>query len=137
MRSCLEQFIGVAIGDFAITLARFDFQGSVLAEQQIKCPHPPTPGAVVVAICEAISGIDPQNFAGFVGVALPGPVNEETHIARVPEDLPGWNHIPLVDWLEPRIHRRVVLTHSCSGHLEAALVAVKRFTSFESFAKAG
>ncbi len=127
------QFIGVLISDSGVDIGRFDFGGSLLADKQIKLPQPPVPGAVTVAICEAISDIDSQHCAVFVGVSLPDPLEIGSDVARVSGAFPGWEQVPLVDWLESRLDRRVVLAKNCSSHYGAAAIALKRFTSFNTF----
>ena len=56
-----DQVIGVDLGGTAIKLARFDRQGELLAEDQIPTPQPAMPGAVCMAICEAIERLDPAD----------------------------------------------------------------------------
>lgn len=105
------QFIGVDLGGTAIKLGRFDQQGYLLAETQLQTPQPSMPGAVTVALCEAIEIVDPNHQAGFVGVGLPGPMDAEARVARVCINLPGWLDVPLADWLESRLNRQVTLAN--------------------------
>ena len=67
------QLIGVDLGGTAIKLARFSEDGELLVEHQIPTPQPAVPGAVCMAICEAIEHVDPDHLATRVGIALPGP----------------------------------------------------------------
>ena len=53
------QVIGVDLGGTAIKLARIRADGTVLAEAQWPTPQPAVPGAVTMALCEAIEQIDP------------------------------------------------------------------------------
>lgn len=106
-----DQVIGVDLGGTAIKLARFDRQGELLAEDQIPTPQPAMPGAVCMAICEAIERLDPARQAAVVGIGLPGPMDAAARIARVCINLPGWEEVPLADWLEPRLQRRVTLAN--------------------------
>ncbi len=105
------QFIGVDLGGTAIKLGRFDQQGHLLAETELPTPQPSVPGAVTVALCEAIETVDPNHHAAFVGVGLPGPMDAEGRVARVCINLPGWLEVPLADWLEPRLNRHVTLAN--------------------------
>ena len=135
-RDCSDQLIGVVIEDLAIRLGRFNYKGYLLAEKQIKTPQPPVPGVVTVAICEAIEDIDPEHLALFVGVELPESVEIKGHVVRANAEFSGWDEVPLIDWLEPRLNRRVVLAINGSGQLGAGPIAFEQFTSFNAFAKA-
>ena len=105
------QLIGVDLGGTAIKLARFSADGELLVEHQIPTPQPAVPGAVCMAICEAIEHVDPDHLATRVGIGLPGPMDAAARVARVCINLPGWDEVPLADWLEPRLKRRVTLAN--------------------------
>jgi glucokinase len=103
------QLIGVDLGGTAIKLGRFDQQGALLADLEVPTPQPAMPGAVTMAITEAIGHLDPEGLADRVGVGLPGPTDRAARIARISINLPGWVDVPLADWLESRLQRRVTL----------------------------
>jgi len=107
---CAE-IIGVDLGGTAIKLGRFSSDGDVLATHQIATPQPATPGSVCVALVEAIEVIDPDRRALVVGIGLPGPMDVNARVARICINLPGWEEIPLADWLESRLGRRVTLAN--------------------------
>ena len=69
------------------------------------------PGAVVMAIVEAVQQLDPAGLAPCVGVGLPGPMDAAGRVARVCINLPGWEQIPLAEWLEPQLNRCVTLAN--------------------------
>tara|TARA_B100000700_G_scaffold270209_1_gene312186 strand:+ start:320 stop:1207 length:888 start_codon:yes stop_codon:yes gene_type:complete len=106
-----RQYIGVDIGGTAIKMGRYDVNGTLLAEKEILTPQPPMPGAVVIALCEGLKDLDPNNLAKNVGIGLPGPTNPEFRVARLCINLPGWIDIPLADWLESRVNRKVTLAN--------------------------
>jgi glucokinase len=124
-----DQVIGIDLGGTAIKLARFNRAGDVLAELQIPTPQPPVPGAVTMALCEAIEQLDPDHLAALVGVGLPGPMDAKARVARVCINLSGWDDVPLADWLEPRLQRQVTLANdgNCAVVGEAWLGAAKGF----------
>jgi len=107
----LQQVIGVDLGGTGIKLARFERSGLLLAEQHLPTPQPAVPGAVTMALCEAIEALDPDRSAEVVGIGLPGPMDGAARVARVCINLPGWLEVPLADWLEPRLRRRVTLAN--------------------------
>ncbi len=108
------ELIGVDLGGTAIKLGRFDRLGTLLAEAEAPTPKPAMPGAVSVVIAEAIDALDPDQRAGLVGIGLPGPTDAAARIARISINLPGWVDVPLADWLEPRLERRVTLANDAN-----------------------
>ena len=106
-----SQVIGIDLGGTAIKLARFSRSGDLLAEAQLPTPQPAVPGAVTMALCEAVEELDPQRLAAVVGIGLPGPMDAAARVARVCINLSGWEEVPLADWLEPRLERRVTLAN--------------------------
>jgi glucokinase len=107
----MAQLIGVDLGGTAIKLGRFSVEGQLLAELEVPTPQPPMPGAVVMALVEAVQQLDPEGLATCVGVGLPGPMDAAGRVARVCINLPGWEQIPLAEWLEPQLQRRVTLAN--------------------------
>ncbi len=107
----MTQLIGVDLGGTAIKLGRFDRDGALLAELEVPTPQPSMPGAVVMALVEAIETLDPERRAPWVGIGLPGPMDAAGRVARVCINLPGWQQVPLAEWLEPQLQRRVTLAN--------------------------
>jgi glucokinase len=107
----MAQLIGVDLGGTAIKLGRFSVEGQLLAELEVPTPQPPMPGAVVMAVVDAVQQLDPDGLATCVGVGLPGPMDAAGRVARVCINLPGWEQIPLAEWLEPQLQRRVTLAN--------------------------
>ena len=112
------QLIGVDLGGTAIKLGRFARDGTLLEALEIPTPRPAMPGAVTVAIAEAVQRLDPQRLAPLVGVGHPGPSDRHGRLARIAINLPGWRDVPLADWLEPLLDRRV----TCANDANCALV---------------
>ncbi|MED5383486.1 MAG: ROK family protein, partial [Cyanobacteriota bacterium] len=124
------QVIGIDLGGTAIKLARFDHCGTLLAELEVATPQPAVPGAVTMAICDAVERLDPDGAAALVGVGLPGPMDAAARVARVCINLPGWEDVPLADWLEARLQRRVTLANdgNCAVVGEAWCGAARGFS---------
>jgi glucokinase len=112
------QLIGVDLGGTAIKLGRFARDGTLLEALEIPTPRPAMPGAVTVAIAEAVERLDPQRLAPLVVVGHPGPSDRHGRLARIAINLPGWLDVPLADWLEPLLERRV----TCANDANCALV---------------
>ncbi len=108
------QLIGVDLGGTAIKLGRFRMDGSLVAESECPTPQPAVPGAVTMAIAEAIAAIDPDRQADRVGIGHPGPSDRSARVARIAINLPGWREVPLAAWLEPQIGRPVTLANDAN-----------------------
>ena len=121
------QLIGIDLGGTAIKLGRFDGEGTLLAELEVPTPQPSVPGAVAVAIAEAVAHLDPEGLAGRVGIGLPGPTDGAGRVARLAINLEGWEDVPLADWLEPELERPVILANdaNCAMVGEAWLGAAR------------
>ncbi|MEO1001551.1 MAG: ROK family protein [Cyanobacteria bacterium J06638_7] len=109
-----DQVIGVDLGGTAIKLARFDRRGTVLQALEVATPRPAMPGAVTVTIAEAVQRLDPDRLAPLVGVGHPGPCDRHGRVARIAINLPGWRDVPLADWLEPLLERRVTCANDAN-----------------------
>lgn len=101
------QLIGVDLGGSAIKLIRCDGQGQILASLECPTPDPAVPGAVATAVVAAIEELDPEHQAPWVGIGHPGPSDRTGRVARLAINLPLWREVPLADWLEARLSRRV------------------------------
>ncbi|MFM7634134.1 MAG: ROK family protein [Cyanobacteriota bacterium] len=109
-----DHLIGVDLGGTAIKLGRFNRSGELLAALELPTPQPAMPGAVTTAIAEAIPQLDPQRQAAVVGIGHPGPADRACRVARLAINLPGWSEVPLADWLEPLIGRRVTCANDAN-----------------------
>ncbi|MEI8251938.1 MAG: ROK family protein [Synechococcus sp. ELA057] len=103
--------IGIDLGGTAIKLGLFNAAGDLLDAAEVATPHPAMPGGVTMAIVEAVQALDPDQLADRVGIGLPGPMDAAGRVARVCINLPGWQQVPLADWLEPQLGRRVTLVN--------------------------
>ncbi|MCP9888814.1 ROK family protein [Cyanobium sp. ATX 6A2] len=109
-----QQVIGVDLGGTAIKLGRFDTAGLLLEALEVPTPQPAMPGAVTVAIVEAIAQLDPARLAPLVGVGHPGPSDRSGRVARIAINLPGWREVPLAGWLEALLERRVTCANDAN-----------------------
>jgi glucokinase len=125
----MGQLIGIDLGGTAIKLGRFSRSGELVAKLQVPTPQPAMPGGVVMTIVEAVQQLDPDRLAPLVGVGLPGPMDAAGRVARVCINLPGWEQVPLAEWLEPQLQRRVTLANdgNCAVVGEAWTGAARGF----------
>lgn len=123
------QVIGVDLGGTAIKLGRFTETGVCLQALTVATPQPALPEAVAAAIAAAIEQVDLESQVIAIGVGTPGPADTAGRIARLAINLPGWQNIPLADWLEAKTGRPTVLENdaNCAVLGEAWLGAGRKF----------
>ncbi len=119
------QLIGIDVGGTAIKLGRFNPDGTCLQSLTVATPQPSTPEAVLAVMVDAIAQIDPYNQAVAIGVGTPGPADKTGRIAQIAINLPGWQNVPLADWLEAKTGKPTVIANdaNCAGLAEAWLGA--------------
>jgi glucokinase len=125
----VQQVIGIDLGGTAIKLGRFTNDGNCLQSLTVATPQPATPEAVVAAIVDAISQIDPDNETIAIGLGTPGPADGTGRIAKVAINLAGWHDVPLAEWLETKTGKPTIIANdaNCAGLGEAWLGAGRQF----------
>jgi glucokinase len=126
----MTQVIGIDLGGTAIKLGRFSEDGTCHKSLTVPTPQPATPEAVLVAMVDAISQLEPvENSVKSIGVGTPGPADATGRIARLAINLKNWQNVPLADWLEAKTGLPTILANdaNCAGLGEAWLGAGRRF----------
>jgi glucokinase len=126
------EVIGIDIGGTAIKLGRFLQDGSCSESLTIATPQPATPEAVVGAIAAAVASLKAKGNCTAIGVGMPGPADASGRIARIAINLPGWQEVPLADWLEAKTGLPAIVGNdaNCAGMGERWLGAGRRFEDF-------
>ncbi|WP_414549960.1 ROK family protein [Anabaena sp. CCY 0017] len=124
-----SQVIGIDVGGTAIKLGRFNPDGTCLQSLTVATPQPSTPEAVLAVMVDAIAQVDPYNQAVSIGVGTPGPADKTGRIAQIAINLPGWQNVPLADWLEEKTGKPTVIANdaNCAGIAESWLGAGRHF----------
>ncbi|MBE9198227.1 MULTISPECIES: ROK family protein [unclassified Nodularia (in: cyanobacteria)] len=124
-----SQFIGIDVGGTAIKLGRFQADGTCLQSLTVATPQPSTPEAVLAVMVDAIAQVDPYDQAVAIGVGTPGPADTTGRIAQIAINLPGWQNVPLADWLEAKTGKPTVIANdaNCAGLAEHWLGAGRHF----------
>jgi glucokinase len=127
-----SQVIGIDVGGTAIKLGRFSQDGTCLQSLTVATPQPQTPEAVLAVMVDAIAQIDVDNQTIAIGVGTPGPADATGRIAQIAINLPGWQNVPLADWLEAKTGKPTVIDNdaNCAGVGEAWLGAGRQFQNF-------
>lgn len=118
--------IGVHIDPAVSTLVMVDLAGSVTSSRTHPTPMPGDPDAIVTDIAEEIesliadSGVDRAHVLG-IGVASPGPLDQEAGVVISPPLLPGWHNVPLRDAIANRTNLPVMVGKDVLAAAEAHL----------------
>lgn len=126
----MTQVIGIDLGGTAIKLGRFSADGICHQSLTVATPQPATPEAVLAAMVDAISQLNPvENAVKSIGIGTPGPADATGRIARVAINLNNWQNVPLADWLEAKTGLPTILANdaNCAGLGEAWLGAGRHF----------
>jgi glucokinase len=128
----IDQVIGIDLGGTAIKLGRFLQDGTCLETISLPTPQPANPQSVVKAIAQGVKQLNLNNTCRAIGLGMPGPTYKTRRIARKSINLPGWDDIPLADWLEAHTGLPTVLENdaNCAVMGEAWLGAGRAFTDF-------
>jgi glucokinase len=127
-----DRVIGIDLGGTAIKLGRFLQDGTCLETISLPTPQPANPQSVVKAIARGVKQLNLNHTCRAIGLGMPGPTDKTRRIARKSINLPGWDDIPLADWLEAHTGLPTVLENdaNCAAIGEAWLGAGRTFTNF-------
>ena len=128
----MQEVIGVDLGGTAIKLGRFLADGNCLEEISIATPQPANPQSVVKAIADGVNRLNQNQTSSAIGLGVPGPTDPQRRIAKKSINLPGWDDVPVADWLEAQTGLPTMLENdaNCAAVGEAWLGAGKRFQDF-------
>ena len=124
-----NEVIGVDLGGTAIKIGRFFEDGTCRKWVSIPTPQPPIPEKVIDAIAIAINQLNLDNKSQAIGFGTPGPTDTKRRIAKKSINLPGWDDVPVADWLEAKTGLPTILDNdaNCAGIGEAWLGAGRNY----------
>ncbi|BAZ43362.1 ROK family protein [Chondrocystis sp. NIES-4102] len=132
MENHLQEVIGVDLGGTAIKIGRFLRDGTCLQTISLPTPQPAQPQAVLSAIAQGVDQINSNCTATAIGLGVPGPTDPSRRIAKKSINLPGWDDVPVADFLETATGLPTILENdaNCAAIGEAWLGAAKNFQDF-------
>ena len=127
-----DEVIGVDLGGTAIKMGRFFKDGTCIDSISLATPQPAHPEPVIKAIAQGVKQLNLDNTCTAIGLGMPGPTDNTRRIAKKSINLPGWNDVPVADWLEAQTGLPTVLENdtNCAAIGEAWLGAATEFTDF-------
>src|SRR5438034_4521757 len=116
----LRYAVGVDVGGTKIAAAVVDSEGRIRKKVKIateKNDRDQSVAQVARAAQEAVAsaGVPWERISG-IGVVVPGIYYPQTGKVWAP-NLPGWDHIPLREWLEPHLPRPIIADSDRSAYV--------------------
>lgn len=132
MENNLNVVIGVDLGGTAIKIGRFLRDGTCEKSISLVTPQPANPRAVVKAIAQGVQQINQDHNCQAIGLGVPGPTDTARRLAKKSINLPGWDDVPVADWLEAQTGLPTILENdaNCAAIGEAWLGAGRNFRDF-------
>lgn len=92
---------GIDIGGTKCAFVTGNLEGQVLSRKEVATAEYETWELLLEALLpETAFGVDARPLA--IGVSCGGPLDEERGLILSPPNLPGWDEVPIVQWLENR-----------------------------------
>ncbi len=129
-----DLLVGIDIGGTKIATSVGDLAGRVITHTRRPTKPLGEPQADVAAIADDVRrGVEKVGATledvAMVGVSAPGPLDPSGKRLLAPPNLPGWDDVPLVRWLEEALGTRVLLENDAN----AAALAEWRFGAGRGF----
>tara|TARA_Y100001968_G_scaffold269529_1_gene260371 strand:+ start:2047 stop:2520 length:474 start_codon:yes stop_codon:yes gene_type:complete len=125
--------IGVEINCHRINVCSLTQDKHLLFKTSFKSSDPLMPGSVVIDISEFILAISSELNVGCVGIAFPGSIDKKRKLIEEYPDYPEWKDVPLGDWLEIRINRKVLISNMNDCKHSALSVQIEKINHDEVF----
>lgn len=128
----MKEVIGVDLGGTSIKMGRFLKDGTCLEEASFATPQPANPQSVVQAIARGVNQLNQNHTSSAIGLGVPGPTDRNRRIAKKSINLPGWDDVPVAEWLEAQTKLPTILENdaNCAAIGEAWLGAGREFQDF-------
>lgn len=91
---------GIDIGGTKCAFVTGNLEGQVLSRKEVATAEYETWELLLEALLPEISYANARPLA--IGVSCGGPLDEERGLILSPPNLPGWDEVPIVQWLEKR-----------------------------------
>ncbi len=123
----MKKYIGIDLGGTNVRVALVSHEGEILEE--LKQPSQPDKGPEVVLgkVLSMIDSLEQKDQAVAAGLGIPGPVDQQTGSIGIATNLVGFEHFPVVKYLEERLNIPVYMDNDANvaGLAEAVVGAGK------------
>ena len=110
-----KHLLGIDLGGTNLRVGVVTSEGHLVEEMIVKTESEKGPDYVInqmITLCENI--LQERNIDA-IGIGSPGPLDVKKGLILSPNNLPGWDKIPLVDMLEKALKKKVVLDNDANA----------------------
>lgn len=100
---------GLDIGGTKTAFITGDLDGNVLSRKEVATKAYPTWEDVLKAV------LPPEGEPLCIGVSCGGPLDEDKGLILSPPNLPGWDEVPITQWLSDRYHAPAFLQNDANA----------------------
>lgn len=110
-----KYLLGIDLGGTNLRVAVVTSDGQLVEEMNVKTESEKGPYYVINQMIKLCEKIMRERNIDAIGIGSPGPLDVKQGIILSPNNLPGWDNIPLVDMLEKVLQKKVVLDNDANA----------------------
>ncbi len=110
-----KYLLGIDLGGTNLRVAVVTAEGQLVEEMNVQTESEKGPYYVIDQMIQLCENIMRERNIDAIGIGSPGPLNVKQGLILSPNNLPGWDNIPLVDMLEKVLHKKVVLDNDANA----------------------
>lgn len=108
-------FLGIDLGGTNLRIAIVTSEGQLVEEKSVKTESDKGPHFIINQMIELCKEFLQAYEIEAIGIGSPGPLDARRGVILSPNNLPGWDNIPLVEMLESALQKRVVLDNDANA----------------------
>ena len=110
-----KYLLGIDLGGTNLRVAVVTHEGRLVEELTVETESEKGPYYVIDQMIQLCEKIMRERNIEAIGIGSPGPLDVKQGLILSPNNLPGWDNIPLVDMLEKALHKKVVLDNDANA----------------------
>ncbi|MFJ5759086.1 ROK family protein [Neobacillus sp. NPDC093182] len=110
-----KYLLGIDLGGTNLRVAVVTYEGRLVEEMNVETESEKGPYYVIDQMIQLCEKIMRERNIEAIGIGSPGPLDVKQGLILSPNNLPGWDNIPLVDMLEKALHKKVVLDNDANA----------------------
>ncbi|PGY06653.1 ROK family protein [Bacillus sp. AFS031507] len=110
-----KYLLGIDLGGTNLRIAVVTLEGQIIEELHVTTESDRGPHYVINQMIQLCEGILQKRNIEAIGIGSPGPLDLRQGLILSPNNLPGWDRIPLVEMLEKALQKKVVLDNDANA----------------------
>ncbi|MEH7483847.1 ROK family protein [Neobacillus drentensis] len=110
-----KYLLGIDLGGTNLRIAVVTLEGQIIEELHVTTESDRGPHYVINQMIQLCEGILQKRNIEAIGIGSPGPLDLRQGLILSPNNLPGWDRIPLVEMLEKALMKKVVLDNDANA----------------------